>query len=309
MLIATLPPIYREGLLKFIFSDPAIEAVRYNTGMVSQFTVKETLEALIYLSRQYSKKLLIDLKGRQLRITRWAAPNYGKILLNHDVEVDGPARVFFRGNEFSELRFAVKNVIFVDPPPRQAVGEGQAINILGENVKIHGYLTEQDKEFVKEGAKLGITDFCLSFVECQEDIHEVEDLLAESTNLAMLWLKIESPKGFEFVSKFSPGELDVCNYRLVAARDDWFVTQGNNKAQLLDMLKRLVQIDPEAVVASRLFSGLEKEGQVQLADYSDLELMRLFGYKHFMLSDGVCQQCFEQAIAAWTDFQKGRLNG
>jgi hypothetical protein len=155
---------------------------------------------------------------------------------------------------------------------------------------------------------MGIADFCLSFVEGWEDVHEAEKAFFENpdvdpANPVKFWLKIESPKGFDFVSGFS--EEQNRRYGIIAARDDWFVTIGEDKSRILGMLSKLATIcHPDTVLASRLFSGLERDGQVSLADYSDLELMRWFGYRHFMLSDGICQRYFLEAVKAWQECQQ-----
>lgn len=305
MLIATLPPLHRDELLEAIISNPYIGAVRYNTGMVLSQPIRDTLNYLKDLCAQHSKQLWIDLKGRQLRIVQWAAPDYGRIILNHEVEVEGPAVVQFRGDEYADLKFAHGNEIFVDPPPRQPVGQGQAINIIGDNVRIHGYLTLEDRQWLRASVDLGILRFCLSFVEKFEDIREAEDELRASSKVAGMakyYLKIESPKGFEFVCTLDPENFS--DLFLIAARDDWFVTSGPDKFKLLDALEHLVQLDPSAVLASRLFVGLENCGKVTLADYSDLELMWRFGYRNFMLSDGICSRHFAKAIEAWQMFEE-----
>lgn len=170
MLIATLPEIHREELCVRIISHPLIGGVRYNTGYSTPFSVKETLERILELVNEYDKILWIDLKCRQLRITRWAVPQYGKIVLNHKIEVDCPSRVYFRGNEWSELKVVRGNVIYVDPPPRNAVGDGQAINIHGNNLKINGFLIDRDQEYINAAIDLGLNRFMLSFVESVDDI-------------------------------------------------------------------------------------------------------------------------------------------
>ena len=38
------------------------------------------------LSEQYSKDIWLDLKGRQLRIAKWADPLYEAIELNHNID-------------------------------------------------------------------------------------------------------------------------------------------------------------------------------------------------------------------------------
>ena len=56
MLIATLPPVYREGLLHQIISSDEISGVRYNSGMVSPHTPEDTLSIIKVLTEGYGKK-------------------------------------------------------------------------------------------------------------------------------------------------------------------------------------------------------------------------------------------------------------
>ena len=161
MLIATLPAVYRGELLEKIISHPLVKGVRYNIGYVTPYSAKKTLERILEATKRYGKILLIDFKCRQLRIVNWAVPDYGKIILNHEIEVDCPARVYFRGNEWSEIKVARGNVIYVDPPPKSAVGEGQAINIHGNNLKIKGFLTDEDRVYINAARELGINKFML----------------------------------------------------------------------------------------------------------------------------------------------------
>lgn len=298
MLIATLPAIHRQDLLRKIISHPLVDGVRYNVGICSAYSPKETLERVLELTMRYEKKFWIDLKGRQLRIANWAVPNYGKIILNHEIEVDCPARVVFRGNDISEIKVAQGNVIYVDPPPKYAVGAGQAINVHGKNLKIRGYLTSDDKEYIEAGTMLGADDYMLSFVEEKSDLEEVENLNPKSKMV----LKIESPRGLDFVSQ-TDFKLPLGG-ALMAARDDLMINIGENKALMLDALSMLIKKDSNAIVASRIFSGIESDGSVSMGDLSDLKLMQLMGYKNFMLSDGICDRHFDCAIKAWEDFKE-----
>lgn len=303
MLIATLPPVHQDRLLTQIISHPLVDEVRYNTGVCSAYSAKETLTRISALTERFEKKLWVDLKGRQLRIVNWAVPNFGKIILNHEIEVDCPAKVFFRGNEWSEVKVVKGNVIYVDPAPRYAVGSGQAINIHGNNLKIKGYFTSEDLEYITAACELGVNSFMLSFVEEFSDIEEFQALLAkqpfklDNTNIV---LKIESPKGLNFIERFNINT--VANCSLMAARDDLMINIGENKAKILPALEQIIKRDSNAIVASRIFAGFESKGEVSIGDLADIKLMQILGYKHFMFSDGLCNQHFEKAIRAWEDF-------
>lgn len=302
MLISTLPPIHMDSLLEEMIEHPLVSGVRYNIGAYSAYSPKETLERILSLTEQYGKRFWLDLKGRQLRIVRWTMADLGMAVLNHDIEVELPAYVYFRGNDFSRIKVADGNTIYVDPLPQYAVGEGQAINIQSDNLKINGYLTDEDYEYIDAACKLGVTNYMLSFVEQLQDIAEVDELLSNNGlgGERELVLKIESPQGMEFVSEAS---LDLlANYHLMAARDDWFINT-QPKAQILLDLKKLVRKNPSAILASHIFRGLEKDGIATMSDLSDLYLMHHFGYQNFMLSDGVARRHFSKAIKAWQEFR------
>lgn len=49
--------------------------------------------------------------------------------------------------------------------------------------------------------------------------------------------------------------------------------------------------------------GLE-HGEVSFADIADLRLMEVFGYKHFMFSDGISRKHFKEAIRLWEEYTK-----
>lgn len=306
MLIATLPAVHRKKLLEKIISHPSIDAVRYNSGAASAFSSEKTLAKVLEFTTKYNKQLWVDLKGRQLRISRWAVPKYGKIILNHEIDVDLPAKIFFRGNEWSEIKIVRGRAIFVDPPPRYAVGQGQAINIHGRNLKIRGYSAKSDFAYIRAACKLGICNFMLSFVEDMSDIHEVQDYIAKQLDSVSrllkinLALKIESPQGLQFI-KFSVG-FTIAHLQLIAARDDLLINIGHNKAEILAAQKLIIEKDSNAILASRIFSSLEHSDFISTGDWADLRLAQLMGYKNFMLSDGICEWHFDKAIACWNDY-------
>ncbi|HEY4507195.1 MAG TPA: hypothetical protein VJH71_03525 [Candidatus Paceibacterota bacterium] len=302
MLIATLPPVHLEGLIEEIVAHPLVGGVRYNLGAYSAFSPKETLERILSHTKEHGKKFWLDIKGRQLRINRWTMAGLGRAELNHSVAVDLPARVYFRGGDWCDIKMIKGNVIYFDSLPKYALGEGQALNIVGENLEIDGYLTEDDLEYLSAAGPLGIKNYMLSFVEGDQDVADVEEILGphfDWTELEMV-LKIESPEGMKFVELLSSKEI-YKGYRFMAARDDWFVNT-TPKPKILKDLKELVRVDPNAILASHIFGGLEKSGLVSMADYSDLYLMRQFGYRNFMLSDGVSIRHFDKAILAWQEF-------
>ncbi len=312
MLIATLPSVHREELMEEIISHPLVHEVRYNTGMVSGFSPKKTLEMILEITEKYGKKLWVDLKNRQLRVKHWAYPDYGQIELNFPIKIDLPAKVFFRGDEQPyELKLVRENVIYVDPTPKFAVGEGQAVNIIGNNLVINNgrFISEKDKDYIMASLDLGIKKFMLSFIESIDDIYETEYFIepdeAKYGGYFFL-LKIESLKGIEFANSFVPGSFKSLtqnsDLNLIAARDDLMIHIGENKAEMFEFLKDIIFNDQGAVCASRIFSSLEYQDAPSLADFSDLALMRALGYENFMLSDGICGRHFQKAMKAWEHF-------
>src|SRR3989344_8577930 len=115
MLIATLPHVHRTELLEKIIAHPGVDAFRYNTGYASIWEPKETLERICRIADRYKKadRLWVDLKGRQLRIREWTAPDYGCIVLNRDLAVKLPARIFFRGGSSAQITAVRGNTVCV----------------------------------------------------------------------------------------------------------------------------------------------------------------------------------------------------
>lgn len=292
MLIATLPSPHRAALVAQILSHPRIDGARFNTGTRSPFSPKETLERLLTQAQAAGKRLWVDLKGRQLRITQWAVPTYGDIILNHPIRCTLPATLILRGGERTSITHVDGATIYVDPPPRDATGDGQAVNVHAPDLEIDGTLTDEDHEYLAACRELGVTDTMLSFVECADDLAEVRALLPG----ARLVLKIESPAGLDFIRTAAPETLAGC--QLMAARDDLYVNV-DDPAEILAAITDIVRIDPEAIVASRLLSGVERRTGLSLGDICDIELMRRLGYRHYLLSDGLCHNVFAAAMEAW----------
>lgn len=302
MLISSVPPVHQTDLLVEIVTHPRVDAVRYNTGMTSAYSPTEVISRIKRYVRG-TKPIFIDLKGKQLRIIEWTKVPDGPILLNHAVSVEGRAKVYFRGdNRAYDLVEVVKgNQIFVDPLPRQMVGRGQAVNIVGA-VKILGGLLPLDHEFIKAAVVAQVTGFMLSFVESNDDLSEFNAALRacgvnDLTDYTVI-LKIESALGLKFIAEASTV---VSPYRLMAARDDLMIQIGVLK--MLDALKLIIKKDPNAICASRLLLGLE-QGEVSMADMSDLEYMRKMGYRSFMFSDGISRDHFTAAVNFWDQYRK-----
>lgn len=294
VLIATLPSLNNMEKVQKVFSNPHIAEVRFNTGVQTAYSIEETLDMLKNLSIKFNKKLWIDIKGRQLRVTKWADPLYSCIEISHRVQVSYPASVYFRnGDRVNITHIKDGNKLFVDPLPRQALGAGQSVNILAKDIKIDGYLTEKDKQYLRACRKMDLNYIMASFVETFDDLAQILQILPN----AQIVSKIESLKGMSFITRYN-----VPN--LMAARDDLYLQSGQNYS-MLEHLKTIISRDSGAICASKIFLSLEKRETVDLADYADLELMYNMGYRKFMLCDNVCNYSFAKAIQAWEEFING----
>ena len=306
MLIATLPAVYESRLISSIVEHPLVGGVRYNVGASSPYEPQETLERVMEVTTRANKPLWVDLKGRQLRITAWSYPRHGgEIRLNHTLDALPGARVYFRGDQWSELKVVRGDTIWVDPPPRSAVGAGQSINIVGDDVEVHGYLTPEDRAYALAAARLGLTRFMLSFVETSADVEELAQVIRGSDrpelwDTAQCVLKIESRAGLDHVASMGTTPR---GQRLMAARDDMMINIGEDKTRMMPALRSIISVDPDAICASRLLGSLERTGVLSMGDMSDVCLMWRMGYRHFLLSDGLCHRRFDKAIAAWGELE------
>ena len=297
-IIGTLPPPHQFDQLRRVAEHPLIDSARFNIGARTPDSPKVTLEKLLKVMD--GKKFWLDIKGRQLRITKWADQRFGDIELNHPIRVQLPATIYFRGNQSSIITAITDNKIYVDPDPPSALGAGQAINIIGEGLEIDGYFTEEDLQYIEAAKELNIHNYMLSFVEKESDIAD----LVQLDPLANIVAKIESPKGMQFVTDIFPhykGKI-----QLMAARDDLFINIGQNKLDILPALKTIITQDENAIVASRIATSFEKDAVVSLGDISDMKLMQEWGYKSFMLSDGICakKEPFLDAMMLLSNFKR-----
>ncbi len=293
-LIATIPSINNREKVREAFRQPAIAELRFNTGVQTPTSVEETLDFLKSMARQYQKKLWIDIKGRQLRVAKWADPLYSCVELNHKIELLYPAEIYFRNGDKANITHVKNgNKIFIDPLPRQALGAGQSVNIIAKEIKVKGYLTEKDKQYLSECKKQDVNNVMASFVESFEDLAQIIQFLPKASIIS----KIESLQGMQFIKQYPI-------QGLMSARDDLYIQTGQNY-QMLNHLRDIISIDPNAICASKIFLSLEKRSKIDFADFADLELMYQMGYRTFMLCDNICNYRLIEAIKGWEDFING----
>ena len=295
-IIATVPAPYREDMVKRIASHLYVDAVRFNTGARSDVPPLQTLQRLTELIGD--KDLWIDLKGRQLRIKRWAMPDKGTIVLNHNIRIFPPSsedEIIFRNGTQEGFRSRIVSVrsgnrVFVDPPPKYAVGDGQSINIHAKNLFIKGYLTAEDEAYIRAANELGLKNFMLSFVEKITDFTDLLKIIPDA-NIA---LKIESPKGLALLDQINFEQYE--NVRLMVARDDLLINLSD-RSDIISETRRMLEFDPRTIVASRILtSTINQDDRVNgtpnppsLGDIADLTLLQESGCFYLMLCDDLCQ--------------------
>lgn len=298
-IIASLPPSYRIEDMKAIAANPVVSKFRFNTGVKVPDSPEETLRKI--LEYVLVDKVIIDIKGPQMRIVKWSLVPYGVITLNRKIEVDLPAIIRFRGGGISEIVAIRGNKIYASPSPQEPVGDGQAVNIIGTNLRIRGrYTSSLDRKYLEAGRDLGINKYMLSFFESVRYISEVARINPD----AKFYLKIETLPGIRFVEENFDSIKDKNDVHLVAALDDLYENIGDDKTKILDVLLLIIRKDPQAIAASRLFTSLEKEREVSFSDIASFQFLRQMGYENFMLSDGVCYKprVFEKVVKIMQKF-------
>lgn len=290
-LIGTLPHIHNKKAVEEMMSSEYISEVRFNTGVNELLEEKKIIEILKSLEEKFNKKIWIDLKGRQLRVNSWTDTSYEAIELNHKIDIEYPAKVIFRGGNTSNIMHTKGNKIILEEPPERAVGKGQSVNVKAKSLIIEGYLTQLDKEFIKESKELGMNNYMASFLESFDDLVEILSLNTNATIVA----KIESLKGLRFALS------NNIAIQPMAARDDLWL-ECKDDINVLKALQEIIKKYPSTICASRLFSSLNKESEISLPDMEDLELMYLYGYKTFMLQDEIQGPKLEKALKGWRSF-------
>lgn len=293
-LIATIPAMTNLDYVEYVIACHDVSGVRWNSGIVTPYSPFRTIEILDSLVKKYKKKLWVDIKGRQLRVINWTVPLCSCIKINHPVKITGRAKVILRGEQASEIIKSDNNCIYVSPVPKHCVGEGQSLNIIGDDVEIQGYLTESDKEYLESCRILNIPDIMASFVETAQDIAEIKQI----TPQASVYAKIESRKGVECID-------NICGDKhasgLVSARDDLYIELGC-PYKMMHALQNIIRKDAHAVCASRIFISLEHSDNPSFSDFEDLEVMYRMGYRQYMLCDNICNYAFDKAVRAWKEF-------
>ncbi len=297
MLIATIHPAlsFRQEIAGHLL----VDGLRFNTvKRAGEQTPQEQIAELLRICGK--KPLWIDLKSRQLRITKYADPTYEYVELSHRIRVDLPTWIYFKNGRCRVVEIVDGNkLILEERPPQGPVGAGEAVNILDPTLEIEGFLTERDQAYIEAAKPLGVHHYMLSFVEKEDDIRE----LVAFDPQAQIVAKIESLKGLRFVKdvypQYPPGAV-----RLMVARDDLYINLCANKQGIIGAEQLIIGQDPTAIVASRILTSLEQGEEISMGDIKDLYGLTLMGYKNFMFSDGLCfwRSAFRRAMIAYQNW-------
>ncbi|HAE60544.1 MAG TPA: hypothetical protein DCG54_13840 [Anaerolineae bacterium] len=271
--IVTVPPY--APFVEEVAAHPIVSGLRLNTVMPLRAGPGEALDRL----SRYGQALWVDLKGRQLRVVGAAIPPFSEIFLSHTIRVETPVDAFFSdGREMGRIVAVDGNRIILEDGPRRLIGPGESVNIVHPSLKIDGTLTETDRAYLAAMRERGLKNVMISFAESPADADEVRALLPG----AEVVQKIESLSGLEYArqSRARHGQL-------MAARGDLYVEVARPH-HILNALKTIIQVDPNAIVASRILDSLAYQPIPESADLGDLGFLLEIGYRTFMLGDQVC---------------------
>lgn len=273
--VVTLPP--HADFLAEVAAHPLVRGLRLNTVM----PLAEPMDAVLRRLSSLGPPLWVDLKGRQLRVVEAAVPPFTEVHVSHPIRVRTPCDVFFKdGREHARLLAVDGDRLILEAGPRRVIGPGESVNVVDASLEVTGTLTPTDLAYLESMKRVGLRKAMLSFVEQASDLAEVRERLPE----AELACKIESRRGLAFACAEGSRQ-----GRLIAARGDLYV-EVREPHRISSATRTVLQADPEAWVASRIFPGLAYHPVPDCAEIGDVSFLLQLGYRTFLLGDDVCQQ-------------------
>jgi len=299
-LSATLLPTFPH--FNAFVDDPRLGFIRMNSAQLEGDELNHELaEAHRF---QDVKPLYFDIKGRQLRVTKsYPLPDRLELDLNHDVYVETPTTVLFKGGADGCILEKVEgNHLVFRGGPEWMVVEGESLHIRHPSLEVGDPIfTEIEVDKVEKARKAGFDKFFLSYVEEQRDINLVRELIGDS----MLMLKIENKKGLAFVENHFKKEDNLC---LVAAMGDLYV-EVERPHHILSALKLIIGKDSRAVAGSRMLLSISEEPVPSAADFMQLAWLYEIGYRRMMLCDEIClkEEYFTTAVNVFDHFRRSYI--
>jgi hypothetical protein len=256
-----------------------------------------------------SVPLYFDIKSRQPRIAEATVEDGADgaknlvLRLTHAIAVRTPTPVLFKAGDDGALLTAVEDdgtrLVF-DGVPRYRVKPGESLCIREPDLRIlDDVITDVEAAKIAKVKEAGVTRWFLSYVEQQYDVDRFLELVGRD---AEVFLKIESPRGLEYVAReFRKRD----NLRLVAACGDLFV-EIDRPHRMPEALRLIIGKDPEACAASRMMLSLMRDPIPDLADFLQVGWLLDAGYRSLMLCDGLCleERKLATAISAIDAFRK-----
>ncbi len=276
--IVTIPPY--APFVDEVLRHDVVSGVRLNTVMPVKESLEDLLKRLDEKAKKFGKELWVDLKCRQLRVKTYGVPPFTEIELSHNIKVDTPVKAYFSdGKEAATVLEVDGNKLIMQEGPKRVVGPGESVNIPDKSLEIDGYFTDTDKKYIEAGKKVGVNHYMISFVEGQGDIDAFKELYPEAVVVA----KIESRKGMDYVVK------ECENVRLMAARGDLYV-ELRMPHHIIKAVETIVEKDPDAIAASRIFTSLSYGLEPSCEDIGDVDNLLRMGYRTVMLGDDICMK-------------------
>jgi pyruvate kinase len=168
--------------------------------------------------------------------------------------------------------------LILEDGPRRLVGPGESVNIVDPSLRIEGTLTDRDRAYLDAMRDREMTRVMLSYVERDSDVAEVQTLLPG----AEVILKIESQRGLAYARRRHSSQ-----GRLMAARGDLYV-EVPRPHRIVSALRTIIEADPQAIAASRIFDSIARHPVPECADISDVAFLVTLGYRTFLLGDVTC---------------------
>lgn len=242
---------------------------------------------------------------------RAVAPPWAYIKIDRKIKLDfthGPIKCWFNdGTDCAQL-VEINNgdeLIMLDGP-KTLIGGGMSINIVHPSLEIEGFFTARDLEYIEAAKEADMHHYMLSFVESEDDINQLLKLDPQ----AIIAAKIESHKGVDFVKEFhsnvkkyegttsrlpswlggkKSAKTTWDNVRLMTARGDLYNELAMRRAEkILAPMSKIIQADPHAILASRVFNSLVSSPRPSCSDVTDIAYCLSIGYKTFMIGDDIC---------------------
>jgi hypothetical protein len=282
-----------------------VSALRFNTVTPRDTSVQATVDGLLGVSR--SKPLWLDLKARQLRVTQFAYLPESYVTVNHKISVTTPCTAYFKDCS-SRIEAVIDGDKLLLTRPDRVVGQGEPINILDESLRVEGFLTDQDLEYIEAFSRRDQHRYMLSFVHSGQDCEVLWNLDPQAEIIA----KIEDRRGLRFVVEEYP--FMPRKPRLMLAADDFYINLGDDKTGMLQAMRQVISADPDAVAASRILTSIynsqdDRPNPVSLGDLAYLWLLESLGYKNLMLSDEICRlrAVFASVMEVYQQYAKNSL--